>query len=211
MNIQSMVSISQLIQKSSIILPDEVISKSIELSNPQAIRDDDFIINYDPTKNTLELRFMEHDSTYWDYWSEQDVGEHLDRRHNNIGHQIALLNESKSLYFWVATYEHGLVMHYLVDSNDAIKTCGWDTGITGIFVPSEAFIKECENDSVIVRQRLDSYFEEYSNYCNGEVYTLCRDTYQISDNNYLLIADSEACGGFIGSENAKESLSTFDY
>lgn len=209
MKIQSMVSISQLIEKSSITLPAELTSKSIELSNPEPIKNDDFILNYDPTKNILELRFMEHDPYAGDYWDEQDVGELIDARYGDISDRIDALNEAKSPYFLVATYDHSLVRHYLVNSRDEITTCRWDTGITGVFVPSKTFIEECDNDLAIVEERLDSYFEEYTDYCNGEVYTLCKDTYQISDKDYLTIEDSDSCGGYIGFNNAKENLGTF--
>lgn len=208
MNIQSMVTVSELIQKSSIVLPDELTGKCVQLSNPEAIKDEEFILNYDPTGNTLELRFIEHDATYWDYWSEQDVGELFSGR-NDLNRKIDQLKAAKSLYFLVATFEHGQVMHYLVDAKDEISTCGWDTGIKGLFVPSQWLIEECNNDRELIKERLSSYFEEYTSYCNGEVYTLCKDIYQISDKDYLLITDSDSCGRYIGFDYAKENLSFF--
>lgn len=206
MHVQSIVSVRELAQKSDIVLAEEILSKKIELSNPDAVKENDFYIHYDEHKKSLELRYMVYDERYDDYWEEQDVGELINYRDKDFDERLASLKNSKTPFFFIATYEHGLVRHYPLYTRESIPTCGWDTGISGIFVPSASFVKECKRRDTL-HKRLEAYFKEYTDWCNGNVYALCKDSYLVDTSDQVIfIDDSDSVGGFIGYENATENL-----
>lgn len=210
MKVQSIVNLSDVVKKSNdVVLPKTLLDKKIELSNPEVVKGDDFFIHYDMDKKLLELRYMEYDIYRNDYWEDLDIGELINGGSINLHEKIESLVEENHPYFLIATYEHGSVYHYPVHSQHDIHTCRWDTGIKSIFVPSDSFIEECNNDSEKMLERLKSYFEEYSDWCNGNVYILCKDTYTADDKEILFISESDSVGGFIGYKNASESLKSY--
>lgn len=209
MRVQTISSLKELADKAGIKLPEDLWNKSIVLSNPEAIKEDNFELAYNDTAKTIELKYMEHDDWPSDYWEQQDVGELFDGRYTNIQKKFEEVIKSDEPYFLVATYSHGNVIHYLVNSRDEISTCRWDTGISGFFKPSKSFIAECKGNKELMMSQLEGYFQEYTDWCNGEVYCLCKDTYQELDGDLIEISDSDSCGGFIGYEHAKENLPTY--
>lgn len=210
MKVRQIALLSDVINGSEIILPENLLAKSVVLTNPESLDNGNFLLAYNEENKTLELRYMEHDCYCDDYWGDQDVGELVNHHSENLDERIEELDETGTPYFLVATYRHSYEFHYLVNSRKEIYTCPWDTGISGIFIPSALFIEECGNNKELMMDRLKGYFEEYSNYCNGEVYILCKDIYQLSSEKELIeIEDSDSCGGFIGYNYAKESLTSY--
>ena len=208
MKSKNIVLVSDLIKnKPDTQLPQQLMDKYIEISCPEALSNYEYMIHYDDESQRIDLKYMSHDSCPSDYWSDQDIGELFHYRSIDLSEKINSLERKKQPYFFIATYEHGLERHYPLLPGDSFTTCRWDTGIKSIFVPSQRFIEECNNDLSMMKDRLDSYFDEYSDWCNGEVYLLNRDSYKTdTSSNTLFISDFEVEGGYIGHKNARDCL-----
>ncbi|QIQ22141.1 hypothetical protein [Zophobihabitans entericus] len=205
MDIQSIVSLKDLALKKSLTLPASILDKKIELFYPEAIKNDEFTLHYNEDEEILTLHYMQYDPFADDYWEFTDVGEFITKVTDEL---IESLTEQNKPFFQIATYEHGTVYHYPIASSADVCTCRWDTRFGGVFVPSEWFIQDCENNQATMLERLKSIFSAYSDWCNGEVYVLKSDTYHFKHSNQdvIFIDDSDCTSNYIGYSSTLNEL-----
>lgn len=95
--------------------------------------------------------------------------------------------------FWVERYEHGLVNYALTNESSRVDR-SWDVapGVAVLTVPDDVPDPEGFARSVL---------EEYTDWCNGDVYGVCEETHRLTDpddgGEWESVKD-DACWGFIG-------------
>lgn len=107
------------------------------------------------------------------------------------GHPFRPRVEWTDRMFWVERYEHGLVRYALMGESSQVDR-RWDVagGVGVLTVPDDVPDPESFARSVL---------EEYTDWCNGNVYGVVEETYlRLGDNDEWEATDVEACWGFIG-------------
>ena len=101
--------------------------------------------------------------------------------------------------FGVERYSHGLVRYSLVAESSAVDR-QWDVAIVGLIGIPEDFT----NPEAAAR----AYLDEYTNWCNGEVYGVSEDTFIVVEGESVAFPhpdiEPEVCWGIIGSEYAQK-------
>lgn len=78
LNVQHIVAVKELVEKSNIVLPTSLVNKKIEIANPDAITEYDFFMQYDADKKSLLVRYMTCDNCYHDFWDYRYDGKLVD-------------------------------------------------------------------------------------------------------------------------------------
>lgn len=212
MNIQNQILLEELVKQSEIKLPQSILKKYIKLTAVTylAIKNSDYFVQYDQSNNILELIYIVKNAFYEDYWLNLAVGELVFGDLTHTKKLFDYLVKSDLPYFLIATSHHQYIEHYPIKTESEISECNENTSITGIFVPCESFIRNCHGDTDLMIERLEIYCRDYTACCNGNVYSICKDTYSIEQESEKLIwLKKTSQNNFIGYEDAKFNLTEF--
>lgn len=163
------------------------------------------------TDDQIIIGCLKHDSDASDFWeNDESAGElTLFRSKDHYESIMKDLKKSKKLFYLVDKYEHGNV-HYSVASSSSYPDQQWDVSSgCGVFIPCQDVqdsykkIKRKEGESEAFTYFVkdsNSVLDEYSKWCNGEVYGYSVVVY---DKQGMVLEEDE-CWGFIGEEYANQ-------
>jgi hypothetical protein len=134
----------------------------------------------------------------------EDGSDFLDDWGDTIdGHEFRPRTEWTDRMFWVERYEHGLVNYALMGESSQVDR-RWDVagGVAVLTVPDDVTDPEAFARSVL---------EEYTDWCNGDVYGVCEQTYAMDQQDPTkqvdwVSIDEETCWGFIGQSYTESVL-----
>lgn len=163
--------------------------------------------------NKLIMAWMEPDVCPQDYWDGDGIGELREFRTADQRDSVARgLEEDKQLFYYVDKYSHSGV-HYSVSETRDYPDDRWDVSHRcAIFIPCEDIQAEYKklkysvgriNAALKFEQDTNSILNEYSMWCNGEVYGVINRVVDIATQEDLI---DETCWGFIGYEYASQEL-----
>jgi hypothetical protein len=157
-----------------------------------------------------DVRYLSDDSdAREDYWEDQDGVEFFSADPRSMYHRDIdneeleeIFKENPGRVFLVSKYEHSLVRYYR--QGTARNECRWDTsrGCAVLIVPEDVTYPEEYADAVL---------EEFSNWCNGDIYGCCRDTFEKRDDDTWKRVSEDACWGFIGRGYAETALKNGEF
>lgn len=163
------------------------------------------------TEEQIIIGCLKHDSDASDFWeNDEGAGElTLFRSQDHYESIMKDLKKSKKLFYLVDKYEHGNV-HYSVASSSSYPDKQWDVSSgCGVFIPcqdvQDSYKKmkrkdgEAEAFAHFVKDS-NSVLDEYSKWCNGEVYGYSVVVY----NKQGVVLEEDECWGFIGEEYANQ-------
>lgn len=139
--------------------------------------------------NGSRVTFLTHDEYPMEYeWPEGVVLCESFRSEDDLSDWIDMMEDDGCRVFTVGRYEHGAVS-FCVHGERTYPDMAWDYGWGGMIAIPSDFTDQLEAAKAIL--------EEYTNWCNGEVYNVF--SVDVNDpDNY------DACGGYIGYEYATE-------
>lgn len=153
---------------------------------------------------------QDDDANGW-YFDENDQGRFISFDPRCMGERLGkeeareLMAEHAGRAFVIHKYEHGLCCYYRPGSKveAGIPDKRWDVshGAALFIVPDD--VPEPE-------KYCDSVMEEFTNWCNGEIYGICHATYNKCSKDgeeWEWVEDqTDECWGYIGSEYADKEL-----
>ena len=151
------------------------------------------------------------DATGW-YFDENDSGRFINRDPRCMGERLGddelkeLMEANPGRAFVIHKYEHGMCRYYRAGDEATAATIPdkqWDVShAAAVFIVPE--------DAPDPEKYCDSVMEEFSNWCNGEIYGICHATYnKVSKDGEeweWVEGETDECWGFIGSEYAEKEL-----
>ena len=102
-------------------------------------------------------------------------------------------------FFWLERYEHGNV-RYAINSESSSVDRQWDVapGVGYIVLDNEWGVAEHT-----LAQHARNMCENYTNWCNGDVYGIVRAVVDLETGETL---DEDSCWGYIGSDYAEATM-----
>lgn len=165
--------------------------------------------------NSAVVSYLASDSEQggW-YFDEYDQGTFINLDPRCRGNKLELLNdetpqdalarlktEHPDRVFLINKYEHGLSRYYRqgdAATSATIPDQQWD-------VSHGCAIYIAPDDCPDPAKYCDSVMEEFTNWCNGDIYGVCHAVYHKEGDSWEIAEDTEeACWGYIGGETAKQ-------
>lgn len=139
--------------------------------------------------NGQRVTFLTHDEYPMEYdFPEGVVFRQTFRGEDDFSDWMETMESDGCKTFTVGRYEHGLVS-FCVHGERTYPDMAWDYGFGGVIAIPNDFTNPLEAATVIL--------EEYTNWCNGDVYNIF--SVDVNDpDNY------DVCGGFIGYDDAMQ-------
>jgi hypothetical protein len=185
----------------------------------------DLELSHEPVGEDLELRlndegqlvvgYLAHDDDpMWDAFDYEEGNDEFKefRSESDRDEFIAEQEAEGRVAFVVNKYAHGQV-HYSIAGTTQYPDMRWDVAPSGVYVPCEENQERYKKEQVTEAQLIEwgnNVLNEYSAYCNGEAYGICKDVFEKQDDGSFDLVEDEACWNFITSEHAKSSLES-DY
>lgn len=166
------------------------------------------------TENSFIVAYLEHDDDAQDYFeSDEGAGTFIEfNKPEERNKKMAELSKTKKLFYLVDKYDHSSV-HYSISETTGYPDKQWDvTQGKAVFIPcndvqSQYRKYKKEHGEVEAFQHFiktsNSTLDEYSNWCNGDVYGYNIKTF----NKEGTLIDSESSYGYIGCEYANSEKS----
>lgn len=155
------------------------------------------------------VSYLSQDEAYGWYFDENDQGRFINFDPRCMGERLSedeikeIIKENKGRVFTINKYEHGLCRYYRdgdAQTSSRIPDQQWD-------VSHGCALYVAPDDCPDPAKYCDSVMEEFTNWCNGEIYGICHDVYRkIGDAWKKQDEDCDACWGFIGCEYAEGEL-----
>lgn len=163
--------------------------------------DEPQIVMLDQNKVAIGYIAQQGQSHYRDYWEEHDQGEFQEFRTEWDRDEFIEKKKAEGKHpIIVDRYKHGAV-HYSPANTMHYPDRRWDVAPCGVYVPP---------DDVPEEKRLEyatGALQEFSEWCNGEVYGVVVETLTFDRETGEVIDESDdACWEHIGSKWAKEAL-----
>jgi hypothetical protein len=156
---------------------------------------------------TATVRYLAEDEPQggW-YFDDNDEGEFYGFDPRTKGHRplskVAVqekIAENPGRCFSINKYEHGQVKYYRAGT--AVSECEWDTsrGVALYIAPEDAPDAAAYCDGVM---------EAFTDWCNGAIYGICKDTFVRNDAGEWERTEEDACWNFIGYDHALSARDT---
>ncbi len=153
-------------------------------------------------ENRAIVSYLSHDeiTSEW-YFDDNECGRFITFDNRRKGEHISK-EEAKDLInnnpraFLIDYFEHGLCRYSRAGASPADR---WDTSRNAALfvVPDDASDPEKYCDSVM---------EEFTNWCNGNIYGICHAQYVKKGDEWENVGDDDECWGYIGLEYAEKTL-----
>ena len=187
--------------------------------------DFEFIEEYNQTNQAIEgsvliathkdkaiISFLQHSDYPGDFFDDEGTGKLIHfRSYEDYEEKVALFNKSKKLYYFLDKYEHGSV-HYSIENTNDYPDRRWDVSSRcAIYIPDDYIqsefkkLKKKEGEEIAKNHFIEStnsILDNYSDYCNGEVYSYTILTCD-SEGNTL---EEDSVGGYIGYDYIKKEV-----
>jgi hypothetical protein len=152
----------------------------------------------------IAIGYLSQDSGYGgDYWKENESGEYRSlssfRYADDANEWIESKRAEGARIIMVQRYQHGLV-HFSRAGSRSYPDMQWDVGLDGIYIPP----KDVPDEGV--DKYADAVLQEYTDWCNGNVFGVIIVTLTLDDNGLAIAEESEETWCHIGDEWAKEAL-----
>lgn len=166
------------------------------------------------TEKSFIVGYLEHDEDAQDFFeNDEGAGTFIEfNRPEDRDKKMAELSKTKKLFYLVDKYDHSSV-HYSISETTGYPDKQWDvTQGKAVFIPCDdvqsqykKFKKEHGEVEAFKEfiKTSNSTLDEYSNWCNGEVYGYILMTF---DKDGKLTSE-DSCFGYIGSEYADKEKS----
>lgn len=163
------------------------------------------------TEKNIIVGFIHYDNDPQPFFENNEGAGQLItfRSQEAVDKKLQELSKTKKLFYIVNKYEHSNV-HYSISGSKLYPDERWDVSHgCGVFIPCEDIQSQFRKlkkekgidvayDSFIVDS--NNVLNEYSNWCNGEVYGYSVITFDQEGNEI----DCDECYGFIGNEYVQE-------
>ncbi len=161
------------------------------------------------TDDKIIVGLLQYDQDAEDFFAnDEGAGELIQFRNwQQRDSEMEKLSKTKKLFYLVDKFEHSQV-HYSISGTHAPDR--WDTAQgSAVFIPCDYIqseyrkMKKAQGEGVAFQhfiQDSNNVLEQYSNWCNGEVYGYSVLTFDKKGNEI----DCDECWGFIGQEYAQQ-------
>lgn len=188
---------------------------SIELELTHEVSGDDLHFRLDDS-NRLVVGYLSHDDSPsdWDAFGYEDGNDEFKEfRSERERDEYIEDQESKGLTCFVVNRYKQSQVHYSVAGTQTYPDMRWDVAPSGVFTPCQENQERFKAGTITEDNLIEwanSSLDEYSKYCNGEVFGCCVDTFELQGDGSFEIVEDDACWGMTGADYATESLKS-DY
>lgn len=178
----------------------------------------EFEVPFEPVEDTekvtitgdkARVSFLSQDEANGWYFDEDDSGRYINFDPRCRGERMdpeqvkELIKANPGRAFRINKYQHSGCVYYRQGSSveASIPDKRWDvsSGVALFIVP---------DDAPDPKKYCDAVMKEFTDWCNGEIYGICRVNYIKVDDTWKQVGDDEACWGYIGREYVEQELTS---
>lgn len=198
--------------------------------------DSTFPVSFEPVDNSAIIQIkrnkakvgylvMDEDGgSHGFYFEEYNQGQWFGYDPHCLGHDPKdreeveqLARDNPGRVFWIHKYKHGMVRYYRAGDalTPAVELHGTEPAAPGLFIPDQqwdvsrgAALYIAPDDCPDPAKYCDGVCEEFSNWCNGDIYGVCTQEFKRKNKNepWEPASDGDECWGHIGHEWAEQAL-----